>query len=56
MFLFRSEACNVSATPSTANVARKYDLTTGAKRNALFGQITATRAPRVMQGALWVTF
>jgi hypothetical protein len=56
--LFRWEAYNVFNHPqfSTVNTAAKYDLTTGAQVNALFGQITATRAPRVMQGSLRFTF
>lgn len=56
--LFRWEAYNLFNHPqfSTVNTAAKYDLTTGAQVNALFGQITATRAPRVMQGSLRFTF
>ncbi|HEY1336993.1 MAG TPA: hypothetical protein VGF59_05755, partial [Bryobacteraceae bacterium] len=41
---------------SGINTAAKYDLATGAQTNALFGQVTSTRAPRVMQGSLRFTF
>ena len=41
---------------SGLNLAAKYDLTTGAQTNALFGQVTSTRAPRVMQGSLRFVF
>lgn len=41
---------------SGINTAPKYDLTTGAQTNSLFGQVTSTRAPRVMQGSLRFTF
>jgi len=41
---------------SGINTAPKYDLTTGAQTNALFGQVTSTRAPRIMQGSLRFTF
>ena len=41
---------------SGINVSPKYDLTTGAQTNALFGQVTSTRAPRVMQGSLRFVF
>jgi len=41
---------------SGINVAPKYDLNTGAQTNALFGQVTSTRAPRVMQGSLRFVF
>ena len=34
----------------------KYDLTTGAQTNPTFGQVTSTRAPRIMQGSLRFTF
>lgn len=41
---------------STINTAARFDLATGAQVNALFGQVNATRAPRVMQGSLRFTF
>ncbi len=41
---------------SGINVAPKYDLTTGAQTNPLFGQVSSTRAPRIMQGSLRFTF
>jgi len=41
---------------SGINTAPKFDLTTGAQTNALFGQVTSTRTPRVMQGSLRFTF
>jgi hypothetical protein len=41
---------------SGINTSPKYDLTTGAQTNALFGQVTSTRAPRIMQGSLRFTF
>ncbi|MEO8372389.1 MAG: hypothetical protein ABI806_24600, partial [Candidatus Solibacter sp.] len=41
---------------SGINTTARFDLTTGAQTNALFGQVTSTRAPRVMQGALRFTF
>jgi hypothetical protein len=40
---------------SSINTAARFD-PTGAQTNALFGQVTATRTPRVMQGALRFTF
>jgi hypothetical protein len=55
---FRWEAYNVfnHTQFSGINVSPKYDLTTGAQVNALFGQVTSTRTPRVMQGSLRFTF
>jgi hypothetical protein len=41
---------------SGINTAARFDLTNGAQTNALFGQVTSTRAPRVMQGSLRFTF
>jgi hypothetical protein len=41
---------------SGINASPKFDLTTGAQTNALFGQVTSTRTPRVMQGSLRFTF
>jgi hypothetical protein len=41
---------------SGINTSPKYDLTTGAQTNSLFGQVTSTRAPRIMQGSLRFTF
>jgi hypothetical protein len=41
---------------SGINTAARYDLTTGAQVNSLFGQVSSTRAPRVMQGSLRFTF
>ena len=41
---------------SGINTAARFDLTNGAQTNALFGQVTSTRAPRVMQGALRFSF
>jgi hypothetical protein len=41
---------------SGINTAARFDLTTGAQVNALFGQVTSTRVPRVMQGSLRLTF
>ena len=41
---------------SAINTAARYDLTNGAQVNTLFGQVTATRAPRIMQGSLRFTF
>jgi hypothetical protein len=41
---------------SGINTAARYDLTTGAQVNTLFGQVTSTRAPRIMQGSLRFTF
>jgi hypothetical protein len=38
------------------NATARYDLTTGQQVNALFGQVTSTRSPRVMQGSLRFTF
>jgi hypothetical protein len=57
-FQFRWEAYNVfnHTQYSAINTAARYDLTTGAQVNTLFGQVTSTRAPRVMQGSLRFTF
>jgi hypothetical protein len=41
---------------SGINTAPRYDLNTGAQTNALFGQVTSTRTPRIMQGSLRFTF
>jgi hypothetical protein len=41
---------------SGINTAARFDLTTGSQVNTLFGQVTSTRAPRVMQGSLRFTF
>lgn len=38
------------------NTSARFDLTTGAQVNSLFGQVTSTRTPRVMQGSLRFTF
>ncbi len=55
---FRWEAYNVfnHTQYSAINTAAKYDLTTGAQTNAAFGQVTATRTPRIMQGVLRFVF
>jgi hypothetical protein len=37
------------------NIAAKFD-PTGAQVNPLFGQVTSTRTPRVMEGSLRFTF
>ncbi len=57
-FQFRWEAYNVfnHTQYSGLNATARYDLTTGQQVNALFGQVTSTRAPRVMQGALRFVF
>ena len=57
-FTFRWEAYNAfnHTQYSGINTAARYDLTTGAQVNTLFGQVTSTRAPRVMQGSLRLTF
>ena len=57
-FQFRWEAYNAfnHTQYSSINTAARYDLTTGAQVNALFGQVSGTRAPRVMQGSLRFTF
>jgi hypothetical protein len=57
-FLLRWEAYNAfnHTQYSGINTAAKFDLTTGAQVNSLFGQVTSTRAPRVMQGSLRFTF
>ena len=41
---------------SGINTSARFDLTTGIQVNTLFGQVTSTRAPRVMQGSLRFTF
>jgi hypothetical protein len=41
---------------SGINTAARYDLATGQQVNALFGQVSSTRAPRVMQGSLRFSF
>ena len=57
-FTLRWEAYNAfnHTQYSGINVSPKYDLTTGAQTNSLFGQVTSTRAPRIMQGSLRFTF
>ncbi len=57
-FTFRWEAYNAfnHTQYSGINTAARYDLTTGAQVNSLFGQVTSTRAPRIMQGSLRFTF
>src|SRR4051794_41163206 len=57
-FTFRWEAYNAfnHTQYSGINTSPKYDLTTGAQTNAIFGQVTSTRAPRIMQGSLRFTF
>jgi hypothetical protein len=57
-FQFRWEAYNAfnHTQYSGINTAARFDLTTGAQVNALFGQVTSTRTPRVMQGSLRFTF
>jgi hypothetical protein len=57
-FQFRWEAYNVfnHTQYSGINTAARYDLTTGAQINTLFGQVSSTRAPRIMQGSLRFTF
>jgi hypothetical protein len=57
-FTLRWEAYNAFNHTQYAgiNVSPKYDLTTGAQTNTLFGQVTSTRAPRIMQGSLRFTF
>src|SRR4051794_7634870 len=41
---------------SGINTGARFDLTTGAQVNALFGQVSSTRTPRIMQGSLRLTF
>ena len=55
---FRWEAYNVlnHTQYSAINTAARFDLTTGAQTNAQFGQVTATRTPRVMQAVLRFVF
>ena len=55
---FRWEAYNAfnHTQYSGLNTTARYDLTTGAQTNALFGQVSSTRAPRIMQGSLRFTF
>lgn len=57
-FQLRWEAYNAfnHAQYSGLNTAARYDLTTGQQVNSLFGQVTSTRTPRVMQGSLRFTF
>jgi hypothetical protein len=57
-FTFRWEAYNAfnHTQYSGINTAARFDLTTGAQTNALFGQVSSTRAPRIMQGSLRFTF
>ena len=56
-FEFRWEAYNTFNHTQYAgvNTAAKFS-SSGAQTNALFGQVTSTRAPRVMQGSLRFTF
>jgi hypothetical protein len=55
---FRVEAYNVlnHTQFTTVNTAAQFNPTTGAQTNALFGQYTATAAPRRLQLALRVSF
>jgi hypothetical protein len=57
-FVLRWEAYNAfnHTQYSGINVSPKWDLNTGAQTNALFGQVSSTRAPRIMQGSLRFTF
>lgn len=57
-FQFRWEAYNAFNHTQYAGISTsaRFDLATGAQTNALFGQVTSTRAPRVMQGSLRFTF
>ncbi len=57
-FTLRWEAYNAfnHTQYSGINTGARFDLTTGAQVNALFGQVTSTRAPRIMQGSLRFTF
>jgi len=41
---------------SGINASARFDLNTGAQVNTLFGQVSSTRAPRIMQGSLRFTF
>jgi Carboxypeptidase regulatory-like domain len=54
---FRWEAYNAfnHTQYSTLNTTARFD-PTGLQTNSLFGQVTATRAPRVMQGSLRLVF
>jgi hypothetical protein len=56
-FQLRWEAYNVfnHTQYSSINTSAKFD-PSGAQVNALFGQVTGTRTPRVMQGSLRFTF
>ena len=56
-FEFRWEAYNAfnHTQYSTLNTAARFT-PAGAQSNALFGEVTATRTPRVMQGSLRFTF
>jgi len=56
--MFRWEAYNVfnHSQFSAVNTAALFNTTTGAQTNAAFGQITAARNPRIMQGSLRVSF
>jgi hypothetical protein len=55
---FRWEAYNAfnHTQYSGINTSARFDLTTGAQTNTLFGQVSSTRAPRIMQGSLRFTF
>jgi hypothetical protein len=57
VFQFRWEAYNAFNHTQYAglNLAAKFDAQ-GNQVNALFGQVTSTRSPRVMQGSLRFTF
>jgi hypothetical protein len=57
-FTFRWEGYNAfnHTQYSGINTSARFDLNTGAQTNALFGQVTSTRTPRVMQGSLRFTF
>jgi len=55
---FRWEAYNAfnHTQYSGINTGARFDLTTGAQTNTLFGQVSSTRAPRIMQGSLRFSF
>jgi hypothetical protein len=57
-FSFRWEAYNAfnHTQYSGINTGARFDLTTGQQVNTLFGQVSSTRAPRIMQGSLRFTF
>jgi len=57
-FTLRWEAYNAfnHTQYSGLNATARFDLTTGQQVNALFGQVSSTRAPRIMQGSVRFTF